>query len=169
MENVKDILSASADTLLDNSVRVEIEVLNPRWWERKAMKFGWLPSKRSFLIKPATLGTMIRISHALLAIEIDSLKSNKSALDANYQVFENHGNVLAEVVAMAIRNTKEKPDKRLVHFLQENLNGKELFSITQIVIKQLDVLSFMSTIISIRGMSLLSPGGTIASGVQSEG
>ena len=157
-------LIGTVDAVLDNAVRVDIEVLHPVWWEGWGIKFGWLPAKRTYNIKPATLGTMIRISKLLLEIEIESLKTNTSALDANYKLYDQHGEHLAQVVAIAIQNNKEQPDKKLVRFLQNNLTGKELFSITQVVVKQLDVLSFMSTIISIRGVSLLNPGGTIASG-----
>ena len=167
MTVAKDILSATADAVLDNAVRVDIEVLHPAWWERWGMKFGWIPGKRAFQIKPATLGTMIRISKLLLEIEIESLKTNTSALDANYKLYDQHGEQLAQVVALSIKNNKDLPDEKLVRFLQNNLTGKELFSITQVVVKQLDVLSFMSTIISIRGVSLLNPGGTIASGAPS--
>ena len=164
MTVAKDILSATADAVLDNAVRVDIEVLRPVWWERWSIKFGWLPGKRTYNIKPATLGTMIRISKLLLEIEIESLTTNTGALDANYKLYDQHGEHLTQVVAIAIQNSTDLPDKKLVRFLQNNLTGKELFSITQVVVKQLDVLSFMSTIISIRGVSLLNPGGTIASG-----
>jgi hypothetical protein len=165
----KQVLSAVADTILDKAVRVDVEILNPRWWERIGIKFGWLSVKRTFHIKPATLGNMIRLSRILLGIEVDAYRSSQTALDANYQVYDKHGNALAKVIATAIANSKKGPSKRLINFVQENLTAKELVTISSIVVKQLDVVSFMTTIISIRGVSLLKPKETIAFGAPSEG
>ncbi|MEZ2446126.1 hypothetical protein AB6805_30635 [Chitinophaga sp. RCC_12] len=169
MIDEKEILSASADSLLDNSVQFEVDVMNPKWWERIAIKFGWLPAKKTFNIRPTTLGNMIRISKLLLSINVDSYRQSGSPLDASYQVYDAHGRVLAEVIATAISNSKRGPTNKLVDFIQDNLSAAELLSLVSIVLKKLDVMNFMTTIISIRGMSLLNPGGTIASGEPLEG
>ncbi|GAA0561537.1 hypothetical protein [Chitinophaga japonensis] len=164
MTDEKNILSAAADTILEKSVSVEIDVLHPKWWEKIGMKVGLLPAKRSFQIRPATLGNMIRISKLLLQIDGDVYKKDASALESNYRAYEQYGDVLAEVVAAAITNSPSGPGRNLVRFIRDNLTASELLTISGVVIRQLDLLNFMSTIISIRGVSLLNPGGTIASG-----
>ncbi|KAA2241669.1 hypothetical protein F0L74_17480 [Chitinophaga agrisoli] len=164
MDHSKNILSSTADAILEKSIRVDIDVLHPRWWERIAMRWGWLPAKRTFSIRPATLGNMIRISRLLLEIDADVYKKNGSALESNYVAYNRYGDVLAQVVATAIANSEQGPGKDLIRFIKENLTAAELMSISGIIIRQLDLVNFMSTIISIRGVSLLNPVETIASG-----
>lgn len=164
MTDEKNILSAAADTILEKSVSVEIDVLSPRWWEKIGMKVGLLPAKRSFMIRPATLGNMIRISKLLLQIDSDVYKKDASALESNYRAYDQYGDILAEVVAAAITNSPAGPGRNLIRFIRDNLTASELLTISGVVIRQLDLLNFMTTIISIRGVSLLNPGETIASG-----
>jgi hypothetical protein len=163
------VLSATADTILDKAVRIDVDVLYPRWWERLFMNLRLLPAKRSFDIRPATLGTMIRISQVLLDIDVTGYKTLSSALEANYHVYQAHGVKLAQIIAIAITNKEQEPTSKLVRFITENVTARELMAVTSVVFKQLDTVNFMSTIISIKGgMSLLNTGGIIASGQQSE-
>lgn len=163
------VLTATADTILEKSVRIDIDILTPKWWERLLIKLRLLPAKRSFEIRPATLGNMIRISKILLDIDVTGYRSSASRMEANYQVYEKHGVKLAQIVAIAITNKEQEPESNLVNFIKENVTASELVSVVSVVLKQLDVVNFMSTIISIKGgMSLLNAEETIASGQQSE-
>ncbi|SEV88933.1 hypothetical protein SAMN05428988_0159 [Chitinophaga sp. YR573] len=164
----KQVLFDTADTILDKAIRIDVDVLNPRWWERLGIKLRWLPAKRTFHIKPATLGNMIRISRLLLDIDVMPYKGDLTTLDANYQVLNKHGDALAEVIATAIVNTKSGPTKSMISFIKENLTSSELMDIAMVIVKQLNVVPFMTTIISIRGVSLLNPKEKIAFGGPSE-
>lgn len=164
---MKDILSSTTDTLLEKPVVLEIDRLTLTWWERIAIRFRLIKAKRIFVLKPATLGTMIRISKLVLKIDGNTYR-DKTLLEGSYSAFEQHGHDLAQIVALALNNRKEEPSNKLIDFILNNLTGKELLSVCKLVLQQLDVASFMSTIISVRGMSLLNTEEIIASGEQSE-
>ncbi len=122
MDSTNNTLTAVADTILEKSVSFDIDVLHARWWERTSMRFRWTPAKRTFYIRPATLGNMIRISKLLLQIDGDVYKKNASALESNYHAYSQYGQVLAEVVATAITNKENGPGKGLVKVYQGEPN-----------------------------------------------
>lgn len=148
------ILSATADTILEKPMRIDVEILQPRWWEKIAMKAGLMKARRSFMIRPATLGNMIRISQLLLGVDVELYKTT-SFLDASYQVIGAHAETMARVIATAVNNGKDTPSERLVRFFLHNLTAKELKTISAIAVKHMDVENFMISIVSIRGRNIL--------------
>ncbi|RPE05556.1 hypothetical protein EGT74_24545 [Chitinophaga lutea] len=161
----KEILAGTADTILEKPVLLIVDRLNPKWWEKIAIKLGWLKAKRKFEIRPATLGSVMKISRLML--EIEPVKDGTSPIAANYQLLSQHGERLAEVIGQAITNTEAGPSKSLVRFIRENMTGSEILTVTIVVMKQLNVSNFLSTITLMRGVSLLKPEESIASGGQS--
>jgi len=63
---------------------------------------------------------------------------------------------MASVVALAIRNCDTPADTRLVNFILRNFTTKELMGVLAIVVKQMDLTSFMSSIISVKGLNVLA-------------
>lgn len=153
-DQAQTILSATADTILEKPIRIEVDVLHPRWWEKIGMKVGMMPRKRSFDIRPATLGNMIRISKLLLPVDVDIYRKSP-ILDASYQLISEHARTLAHVLAIAVINTEKEPPASLIKFFLNNLTSKEVKQLAGIVIQQLDVGNFMTTIVSIRGRNIL--------------
>lgn len=160
----EQILNATAETILEEPVKVEVEILNLSWWEKVAIRCGLKRTKKTFFVRPATPGTMIRISKLLLRIPADVYKGGDSFIGANYKIYAEYGETVAEVIAIALKNARQVPTKKEIQFLLDNLTAKELMTLVSIVLKQLDVMNFMSSIISIRGVSLLNPEEPIASG-----
>lgn len=158
------VLNEVADTILEKPVRVTVQILHPRWWERIWMKFGWLTAERSFDIKPATLGNLIRISELMLSV--DGVSGNESALDMVYQLYRDGGDKVAQVVAIGISNSKHDPPEKLIRFVKENFTAEDLTNVAMVIIRQMDVSNFIRTITLARGVSLLKTEGTIASGGQ---
>ncbi|MBC9913188.1 hypothetical protein [Chitinophaga varians] len=159
-----EVLKQAADAINSKPVSLEIDHISACWWEKMAIRMRILPATKRFEIRPATLGTMIRISQLLLEIDPNIFKSEGTALDSNYQLYGAHGDNIARVVAAAIENREAVPSEKLVAFIKNNLSASELMAVIKIVLQQLNVMGFMSTIISLRGMSLLNTEGTIASG-----
>lgn len=166
----KQLLSAVADTVIEKATRVEVEIYNPRWWEKMAIRLRLMKSKRIFYIKPATLGTMIRVSQLLLNVDLSHYQSGSdTVLSATYKVLEKHGDVISEAFAVAVANSKAGPSSRLIAFMKHNLTAKDLAVVSNVILSHLNIVPFMNTIISMRGgMSLLKTGEKIASGEPSE-
>ena len=98
---------------------------------------------------------MMRISKLLLQIDINI---RDHTTDFLYKAIEQHGDVIARVIAVAITNKREEPSQKLVDFIIYNFTSKELFGVLTIVLRQMDVGSFINSIISMKGLSVLESG-----------
>lgn len=148
-----DALSNVSDTLLQEVVKLEIDVKPTGQFHAWLQAKGLAPKKRVFEMRPAVLGTLHRISKLLLSVDLNIDK--EAMLESNYRLMEQHGETIALVCATALSNTKVPPSSRLVDFLLYNLTSKELLSLLSIVLKQMDISSFMISITSMRGLSVL--------------
>src|SRR5689334_10986117 len=92
------ILEQVADSVLDKEVVLEVDVYR-EWWERLLKK----PAKRKFVIKPITLGSLIRISKLLLTVDL-TIDDVKTLLESSYHAMVDHGETIAHIIAIAIHN-----------------------------------------------------------------
>lgn len=170
---MKDILQKTTDTLLDRAVTFTVSVEPKNKLHRLLQHWKIKPKVRTFMIQPLNFGTMIKISRVLLDIDVSVFRQT-NALDAVYKVLDTNGDKIASIVAMAFVNRKRDPDASLIEFIKDNFTSKELLQALMIVLNQMDVTSFMSSIVSMRGLNLLQetsqkvPGEIIASGKPSE-
>lgn len=151
---MKEILQKSADTLLDRSVTFTVSVDPKSKLHRILQQLKIMPTQRVFEIQPLNFGTMIKISRVLLDIDVAVFRQT-NMLEAVYKVLDTHGDKIASIVAMAFVNRKRDPEPSLIEFVKENFTSKELLQALMIVLNQMDVTSFMSSIVSMRGLNLL--------------
>lgn len=157
---IKETLEQVSDATLEQPVTITVDVIPQYWLEQKLQQWGLLPKKRVFTLRPIYLGTLIKISKILLSLDLklpetDAGNSGGKLLEANYQAIEKHGESLAIIVAYAIRNTNRRVDRRLVRFILQNFTSKELMGVLSLVLKQMNLTSFMTSIISVRGLNVL--------------
>jgi hypothetical protein len=159
-----NVLQNVASTVVSEGVTLVVDIRR-KWWEKLLRR----PSQRVFHIHPITLGSLVQISKRLLSIDTN-ISDMKNLLEMNYHLMEDHTRTAAEVVAIAIHNKPGEPPAALVRFIINTFTAKEVFSTLSIVIKQMDVTSFMSSIILVKGgmnvieMSPKDQGSLIASG-----
>jgi hypothetical protein len=150
----KETLSQVSDATAQEPITIDVDVKPVNKVHGKLQKWGILPKKRSFTLNPITMGSLVKISKLLLDIDMDVYKADR-LLESNYEAISKHGETMAKIVAIAITNTKPGPSKRLVSFIVFNFTTKELLYVLSIVMKQMDLTSFMSSIISVKGMNIL--------------
>jgi hypothetical protein len=131
-------------------------------------KLRILPKSRRYYIKPAVLATMLKISKELLSIKLsgdfDLSKGNTIPIAA--QAIQDNVDILARVLALAIENGGKEPRPGLEGFLKKNLSSSEMFQLLSLVIQKIDIMGFMSSIIAIKGVSLVNLEEKTASGEQ---
>lgn len=170
---MKETLKQVADAVLENRITLTVTVEPRTKKDRFLQRIGLMPKERVFDINPLCFGTMIKISRLLLDIDIEIFKKG-NMLDAVYKVLDAQGDSIATIVAMAIVNRKQDPDRSLIEFIKDNFTAQEILQAVMIVVKQMDVTSFMTSIVSMRGLNLLQETsqkmteGIIASGEHSE-
>lgn len=164
----KEVLGRAADTILQEPVRVEVDVIFAGKIERLLIKLGLRPAKRIFNMDPMVYAKGIRISKMLLDIDADAFRKADNLLAVTQKMYAEHGEALARIIATAVSDPRKEPPKSLVKFFLTNLTPKDGITIIGKIITQSDVASFMTTIISAKGMSLLKPEEKIAPGQSSE-
>jgi hypothetical protein len=108
----------------------------------------------------------------VLSIDKDLFTSgNKIA--ANMEAISKHAKTLCKIIALAIYNREERPPARMVNTIMEQFSPEVIFKVVLIVLQSMNLDSFMSSIIFIRGLNLLetnpqTQGSQIAPGTSSE-
>jgi hypothetical protein len=128
-------------------------------------------TEHQFVFKPIVLGNLIRISKILE--EIDEVKENdinsgNDLLRLYHKYVSGHGEQIIDIVAIALTNTKKLPKESLKDLIRWNVDNIELLQLVRIISEQLSVQPFITTIISMKGMSLMKKEELIASGELSE-
>lgn len=159
MEQEQLVLKDVASAVTHESMDLVVTIIPCNAIHALLQNWGLLPTKRVLAVRPVTLGTLIRISKLMLTIDTAALEKG-NVLDGNYQLIEQHGKTVAGVIALAIHNNREKPSPRLVRFILTNFTAKELLAAMATVLRQMNVQTFMTTIISVRGMNVLAKGET---------
>ena len=154
---MKEVLKQVSDVATQKPVELVVDVLPANIIYRYLQRWKVLPAKRTFTIRPITYGNLIRISNLLLSIDI-KVFDMKNLLESNYNAITQHGESVARVVAIAIHNSRDEPPASLTRFILFNFTSQEMLSTLNIVLQQMNVTSFMSSIISIRGLNVLESG-----------
>lgn len=148
-----DTLNKVVSSFTGDKISFEVKI-KKRGFSRLLQKLRLAERKKTFVISPLTLATMARISDLIRGIDIDPLRSG-NMLPGIYQIVHGHAKTCAEVVALAITNSKERPTRELIEFLYTNLTAKELSAITEYVVQSLDLSNFTNTIILLHGINIL--------------
>jgi hypothetical protein len=152
-----DILSHVSDVATQKAAELEVDILPTGKVHSLLQAWKVLPKKRLFTINPVTYGNLIRISKLLLSIDM-SVFDMKNPLESNYHAIAGNAETIAKVVAIAIHNNRSEPPASLVQFILFNFTSNEMVGTLGIVLKQMNVAGFMTSIISVRGLNVLESG-----------
>ena len=163
--NHKEGIDNTVDAILEQPIKITIHVDNPTWKH----KLRFVPKSQTFILKPLVCGSILRISKIIESMELEREGFNdKVLMEVGVDQVVRNMDKMIEVVAIAMMNSETRPSKSLMRYLMENTKPSEIFNIVRIIIKQMDVMGFMTSIILIKGMSLFKAEEIIASGEQSE-
>lgn len=143
---------ALATTAKPITLEVDINPINRlhKW----AQDRGWLPVKKTIVLHGITLGTLIRVSEILLDVDTESFNLAEMP-QSGFKSITKDGRNLARCVALCIHNKRSEPPEHLVEFILDNFTTSELFRTVGLVINQMDLMSFITTIVSIKGVNIL--------------
>ena len=155
----KKITREAVDTILQEGIDFFIEYNNPNWFVRKGILPKVFKKERHFVINPIVTGTLIRISKIMADMEFVETINRDDFMTKGLDLMAKDSEQLIDIIAFAITNSEKKPSKGLIKFLKQNLTMDEVVQITTFVLKQMNVVDFMNSIILIKGMSLINQGG----------
>lgn len=157
------IFDQVSDVVTDKPVSLIVDIRPQNWWQKLLQQLRLYPVKRTFYIGQSTFGNLIRISKLLNAIDGMPLdfKDPSKLINRMHTIIEKDGRVFAGIIAIAIHNKKSEPPESLIEFIEYNFSAKDISNVTSIVIKQMDVMGFIPTIISLKSMSILQTNGHV--------
>jgi hypothetical protein len=154
---MNDILANVSDVATHKPAELEVDILPANRAHRLLQAWKFLPKKRLFIINPITYGNLVRISKLLLSIDMKVFDMT-NPLESNYHAIAGNAETIAKVVAIAIHNNRSEPPASLVQFIMFNFTSSEMVGTLVIVLKQMNVAGFMTSIISVRGLNVLESG-----------
>lgn len=155
--DTKETIANVGSAVLEEPIRLEVTINAQSRLHEKMQKLlpRYFPKKKIISIHPICMGSLVKISKLLLSID-KNVFDKDNLMDSNYAALEKHTDTMAKVIAIAVHNKKSDPPKTLVDLVIDQFTPKELMSTISIVLRQMDISNFMSSIISVRsGLSIL--------------
>lgn len=149
------ILDDLGRAIVQEPTKIQVDILHPSWTQKLLIKLKIIKPYREYILKPTTLGRLILISRLMLHFDIKPFEEKK-VLENTYTLAGDKGHILAEVIAIAISNSRDKPPPGLINFIIDNFSIIDINRISAIVLNNLNVTDFLSTIISLTGVNILA-------------
>lgn len=156
-EEEASILKAVGNTITNEPAKVEIDIKAKNKFHAWLQKKNWMAKKRLLVIHPICIGTMVRISKLLFAVNFD-FDAEKNKIKQSFQVTAENAATILEAVAIGILNKKHIPARELTQMkslLEEGVNAGELLTLLAIIVAQMDVSSFMRCTVLIGSLHVL--------------
>jgi hypothetical protein len=140
----KTVLKQVADTITSKAITFEIDI-------RERTIFGRVKEKKkSFVIRPLTPSQLQRISKLIIDIDIKDI-----SVATVFHVLRDHARTCAEIVAIAVSESREHPSDELIDLFFHNLDQADMDTALKIVLQQMEVVNFINTIVSIKSLNVL--------------
>ncbi len=159
-EQINHTQQKAVATTTGKAEKVTIRVNRITWRHR----FGLLPKKKEFALKPIVAGNLQRVSALLLKIEINTENTNEGDWKKSLELMSAHIDEVIEICAIALHGVRGEPPEELIEFLNDNANMTILPTIVLKVAMSLNVTGFMTSITLINKVSLMKSGSLIARG-----
>jgi len=170
--NNTDILLQVADTFTGKTDTLTYKITPRNWLHKKLMEYGLQPKQKSYTLTHFKVGNMYRVSKALLKVPSGFLLfGSDTHVKELHTLVADHLEDIAYVVAIAITNSKEEPPRSLIEEIKWQFDVDQLLAFCSYLSKRGDTKNFLNSIVSIRGLDVLSqtspkePGEIIAPGV----
>lgn len=155
--NNTNILQQVADVITEKPDTLTYQVTPRNWLHKKLMAANWMPKQKKYQLTHFKVGNMYRVSKALLKVPSSFLLfGSDTHVKELHTLVANHIDDIAYVVAVAITNNKNEPPQSLIDEIKWQFDVDQLLGFCTYLAKRGDVSSFLNSIVSIRGLDILS-------------
>ena len=148
-ENPTEVLKKASDAILEKGIDFTISVANPNILHKLIPKY--FPLEKKFIVKPLYYGTTIRMSKII--VQIGRIEKINNHVVEGIEIMARCADLMIDVIAIALINSKKEPSKRLKNFLKYNLTHIETKELLNIVAVQMRTVEFLQSIILIKGLN----------------
>lgn len=144
-------LKQVSDTLTDKPVLITVDLKPQNRMHALGQRLRLLPRKKTFAVSQVTTGNLVRISKLLVDIGGDW----KELIEDPYRAISAYGPHLVRIVAVCLHNRKQEPPDSLYDLVEHNMTAAEISDVISVVLKQMNVKDFITSIILTRGLNVL--------------
>jgi len=147
----KEISQRTVNALLEEGTSFKVTIRKKKWYHKLKLR----PVERNFVLYPIKLAPLHKVSELLMSIATVEVLEGEDVLKTGIQSVVENQEIILKAVAYAIHNDKGKPSIGLVPFLRNNLTAQELLQLLIIIVRQMDVVDFLSGIALIQKINIL--------------
>ncbi len=144
-----EVLTKEVDVLTSKEVIIKIDVNA----HNDKLGGGVNPKEYRFKIRPIVVGNIYRISSRILQIPSDVF--DKSLFETFLLTSSAHLDDLIYIIAVAVQNNHKEPSDELLNIIRWNFTPEDFKLVLEVVLSQIQVESFLSSIISIKTMNVI--------------
>ncbi|MEJ5316783.1 MAG: hypothetical protein WHS63_07230 [Tenuifilum sp.] len=136
-----EVQQRAADVLLDRGVRVKLPA--PFWYRIVGVRH------KSYILRRPKLGTLIAMSRIASGIDVDFDKLDEGNIQEAYRVVAEHGDRVAEFIAVALLNNRHAIERHAVSLARRiawGISPDRLAEVFSLVVVLSGVQDFLSTI-----------------------
>lgn len=149
------MLKKTAETILDEPIVLTVDIKPQSKFHSLLQRLRIKPKKINYSIHGTTLRNMLRISKLLIDINLKPIPDN-GVTEWSYNILITESERMAEIIAIAIHNSRSERPRSLINLIMDNFTASELKGVTSLVLDRLNVADFINSIASVRTMNLLS-------------
>lgn len=151
-----EILKQTAAALLDEPMKITITIQAKTPKEKVLQFLRITPKQKIYMVKGATLRTMLKVSKLLLDVDYNEQpQAGEGKLPWAYKVVTDNMDIAVRVIAIAIHNHNSETPQYLIDLLYDNSESIDYQKIALSIIRRLDIFTFTDTITSLRKISIL--------------
>lgn len=147
------IKSQELSTLVDDPIgEMTVPIFKYTWLDRLLRR----PRFKTFTLykcRVCNMGRAGKIANSLPKVNED-IKNMHELTGTAFPLIDDHKDDLIYLLACCIQNTSKPPKKKLIKFLDDNLNAEMLFDNLLICLNQIGLYSFTNAIILIKGLAV---------------
>lgn len=137
-----------------DTITLQIEISPVNYVHRLLQRWNILPKHRRFVFNPLVLCCVSKISGLIVNIDTRLLDKD-NVLTGNHELITHHSHDIAVIIASALTNSDRQPKKSMVSFIERNFTPIEILNTLQIVLIQMDIATWLSAIVKLKGLNIL--------------
>ncbi len=146
-----------SSSFLQTGSDIIIEIIDSNWIQKIGFKLGLLEKEKKFTIYPISLGTLVKISSLLLELKV--IRNENTEKEEFFgiglqEIVENKDRLL-QIIGHGILNVEKNPSRKFLKFLNNNLTSTEVLKLVILIVRKMDVSSFLACTASVQSLNLL--------------
>lgn len=149
------LLQDAVDAVVQTPITLHFDIAPKNRLHERLQKWGVCKKKKSFALRPLVYGNLLRVAKLWLQLGMKTAMDRNAVLDGTMTIMATQTPLIAEMIAVIIHNRKSYPPQALADFILYNITQQDAKGLLKVVLKQIDIETFLSGLVSLRGLNVL--------------